>query len=308
MTTMRRLSLTPALLALLAACGLDTPKQYLVPDLRVVAIKASAGGGPAADIDVDETVTLEALVLDPLERGHTLSWYGCPPAIGNSPCERDDVLRDPGSLPTTPGVVALGTGDQITLDLSPWATELAAATDLLIAQATAVPRLRCQLYFEVPVLAVATSTAGDVTALALKRVRVAPSEAQAAFPDAYVLNLNPAIEALETDPADEDTCTGGVPLGGSLPAGEVAICARPTGESRGPYNLCADDGTPEPDTEDLDWQWYVTAGEIAQAGFDGNATANPIDFTPAAGSFTLWTIVRDGRGGTDWTATPLVSP
>jgi hypothetical protein len=34
-------------------------------------------------------------------------------------------------------------------------------------------------------------------------------------------------------------------------------------------------------------------------------TSNPIDLTPTVGPFTLWTIVRDGRGGTEWAVRSL---
>ena len=91
----------------------------------------------------------------------------------------------------------------------------------------------------------------------------------------------------------------------TLPAGETTVCARPTADSYGPYNYCREDGTRAELKEEMDWQWYVSAGEIAQADFDGNAIDNPIDLTAPAGAFTLWTIVRDGRGGTSWTVTPL---
>ena len=63
MTTMRTLRLAAPLLSVLAACNLDTPKQYLVPDLRILAISASAGGGLFSDADIDETCDAAAAAL-----------------------------------------------------------------------------------------------------------------------------------------------------------------------------------------------------------------------------------------------------
>lgn len=324
MTTMRTLRLAAPLLSLLAACNLDTPKQYLVPDLRILAIRASAGGGPLSDADIDEPVLLEALIYVPPWRTDVrLDWYACLPSTPQaiSPCVDPEVLRNPAAIPANPAFFHFASSStplppdppilptSASLTLPPeWESMANVATQALIAQATATPGLQCQLYFDLPVLAVVSD--GEVTELAVKYVRIAPSAAREAFPDfpdAYVLNRNPAIEALETNPADEDACTGGTVLADPLPAGEVTVCARPTPESRQTYSQCTDDGPPPaPDTEEeLSWQWYVSAGEIAQGGFDGNATGNPIDLKPAAVPFTLWTIVRDGRGGTAWTATDL---
>lgn len=314
MTTMRTLRLAAPLLSLLAACNLDAPKQYLLPDLRILAIRASAGGGPLSDADIDEPVILDALIVNPLGRtGLTLDWYACPPSTpaAISPCLDPEILRDPAAISTVLAAYHFAGGGPpgpatFSLTLTPEQED--AAIQALIAQATATPGLQCQLYFELPILAVVSD--GEVTELAVKYVRIAPSAARAAFPDspeAYVPNRNPAIEALEANPTDEDGCTGGTVLADPLPAGELTVCARPTAESRQTYSRCTDDGPPPaPDTvEELSWQWYVSAGEIAQGGFDGNATGNPIDLKPPDAPFTLWTIVRDGRGGAAWTATDL---
>lgn len=334
-TTMRPLPRALALLALLAGCGLDAPKQYLVPDLRVAAVRASAGGGPSADADIDEPVTLEALVLNPLGRtGVNLEWYGCLPAIppAVSPCEDPALLGDPQALRalarpapdpaavTGPFLVAAGAPVPVTFDLTVeqeailTAATLAPEVGLIARAGTTSKRLQCALYFPIPVVVIVTEDSGEVTEVALTRVRIAPSEAQAAFPGTYVLNFNPVIEEVQIDPVDEDACTGGLPLADPLPGGGITLCGRPQDGSKQGFYECGEDGPPRlPDgslaptnaTEALAWQWYVTAGEIAQAGFDGNATENPIDLTPPAGPFTLWTILRDGRGGTDWEAFSL---
>lgn len=321
-TAMRRIPLAPSLpavLALVAACGLDTPKQYLVPDLRVVAVRSSGAVTGKADailgedvIDGDEvnpSVTLEALVLDPLARSYAVHWYGCLPGP-DSPCVDPDVLRDPSALPAE-GMIDLGAGSPFGLVLGPYAPLIEGPLAQKAAAAVTDPLLATRLYLEVPVLAVAEAQdLSGLVAAALKRVRIALPEADSPH---YVHNENPAFlepDPLYTDPDQEDdACTGGTPLAATLPPGEVSLCARPAVDTRQPYEQW-DEAAQQWFTveEDLAWQWYVTGGEIAEAGFSGNAASNPIDFTPPAGGFTVWTILRDGRGGTAWIETSLVSP
>ncbi len=70
--------------------------------------------------------------------------------------------------------------------------------------------------------------------------------------------------------------------------------------------MCEPDGSHSTPFESLEWQWYVTDGEFPEEGGVGNATGGDVDFIRPPGGFTLWTIVRDGRGGSDW-ATYVVS-
>jgi hypothetical protein len=82
--------------------------------------------------------------------------------------------------------------------------------------------------------------------------------------------------------------------------GETVLCGIVRSGSTQLYNVCDAAGVPEPVREGISWQWYVTAGEFPDADGIGNATDNPIDFIRPAGAFTLWGIVRDGRGGEWW--------
>jgi hypothetical protein len=70
--------------------------------------------------------------------------------------------------------------------------------------------------------------------------------------------------------------------------------------------VCGPDGPlrpppEEPDEpESLSWQWYVTDGEFLDVGPVGNATGGTIEFRRPPGPFTIWGILRDGRGGEAW--------
>jgi hypothetical protein len=76
--------------------------------------------------------------------------------------------------------------------------------------------------------------------------------------------------------------------------------ARPTSSER--FDQCAPDGTRTGFHESLDWQWYVTDGTFPDVGGVGNAVGADVEFERPGGAFTLWVIVRDGRGGEGWLA------
>jgi hypothetical protein len=322
-----------AALALLAAAGCDasfTP-QHLVRDLRVLSIRAEVVGSPApgvADPDVGETLRLAALVADPRSRPDLrVEWYACipDPAVTVPPCLDPDALRDLDRLPALPGVVQLGVGLEID---APVPAELQPAVDALVARAASRPELACTLYAELPVVAVAR--AGSEARVAVKPARVAPRDDRSA----YVRNVNPTIAAARSSPESAARCGGGLLLvrpcataadcgaGVACVAAAAATPRGPTGACddplpRGAQDLCASAGAQSaqiqdqcdpagnrfPLAEELRWQWYATGGSFDTDGgaFDlGNATGDRIGFTPPEGPFTLWLILRDGRGGEDW--------
>jgi hypothetical protein len=200
--------------------------------------------------------------------------------------------------------------------------------DAVIARATAEPAFQCRLYAEVPVILIVE--ANGAVQSALKRVRLAPAQEVKGTPLAggYLVNRNPQIETVLAGAQNPDDCTGGgtalvVPCVSSgdcageqcrfdasgqgrcdvpLPPGQTALCATSQTGAGGPefFNQCAPDGTRTVLQESLSWQWYVTAGTIAGTGTVGNATGDHVDLERVAGPFTLWVIVRDGRGGESW--------
>jgi hypothetical protein len=302
-----RARVLPVLLAALAACKADFAPQYLVSDLRVLSIRAEVVGSPSpstADPDLGDTLRLEALVADP--RGApdlSVEWFACLPVTGTTvpPCLDPSALRDPGRVTTLPGVIPLGAGPSIDVAVP---TTLQPAVDAAVARAVAHPEFACSLYAELPVLAIAR--AGGATRSAVKTVRIAPQRSLQGTPlaGAYHPNRNPSIATVRVA-ADAASCAGGVPLdpGAALERRAQTLCAAATAPSVETFDQCDPSGARFPLSEDLSWQWYTTGGsfDTGGGGFDvGNATDAEIQFTPPAGAFTLWLILRDGRGGEDW--------
>jgi hypothetical protein len=316
---MRSLRATLPLL-LLAACSLGGPQQYRVPDLRILAIRDWVGTTAFADADAGDTVNLEALVANPRGRaGVAVQWYGCAPWTGGPlpGCLDPQRLAHPETLAAAPGVLALG-GGPVAAGISSTSTVAVAlgalqavvgpALDALVASAEADPSLRCRLFIEVPVVAVAS--AEGVTEVAVKRVRLSPT-AQirgTALEGIYVLNTNPAIGSFYVNPASGGTCSSGTPIASPLPSGEVTLCATLNAGSIQTFNQCQTDGTFTGVDETMEFQWYVSAGDVAGTSFDGNATDDDLKITPVSGPFTLWAILRDGRGGTSWAVLDLAGP
>jgi hypothetical protein len=327
-----------ALAALLVAgCNTNFAPQYLVSDLRILAIRGEVlGAADAADADTGETVRLSALVANPAGLPVTVRWKACLPQERQavSPCLDTSALRNPDAI-SGPGVVDLGVGTSLDVTVP---DALAPVLQDLIARAHAQPSLACTLYVELPVLVVA-SAPGAQTRVAVKTVRLTPwreAGGDPALKGIYVRNVNPALVRVRTG-ADEASCRGGPAVarpcatsgdcgpgvacrvgppgsaraGGQcedpLPAGEQRLCAddRDKVVADPVYNQCLEDGTTQPFFEDVTLQWYATGGTFKGAsgsspGSNGNVVDDVVTFTPPPGPVTLWVVIRDGRGGEDW--------
>ena len=313
---MRRLLAAPVVLAALALAGCNTgfEPQYRVTDLRVLAIRSMVQGSTSADAYPGDTIVLDALVANPLARpGLTVTWFGCFPVANESllPCADPSFLEDPRKLATDPRVTPLGIGESLTLPIDP--SVVSSALAFVKAIATAEPVFRCRLYTELVVIALAE--AQGRRSAALKRVRVTPPPSELVGTDlegVYVLNLDPDVFRVSRAPTDRSTCGGSTALdAGPFPAGRTVLCGGAASGSRQQFNDCVPDESGTAVTlvstpEDLTWQWYVTAGEFPEFGGIGNANGSDLEFTRPREAFTLWTILRDGRGGEDW-ATFVVS-
>jgi hypothetical protein len=317
---------------LLAACNEEFQPQYLVTDFRVLAIRAEVvGSEPLADGDTGDTVRLEALLANPQGLSPvSVRWKACLPVPGQAvpPCLDSTYLSDPARLEGAPGVLDLGTGLAVQVPVPP---ELAPALAALVDRAVAEPVYACTLYAQVPVVAIAT--AGSQQRVALKGARLTPWREVAGTPlaGAYVPNRNPSLEAVVADPASRDSCDGGTPTAraclttadcGGLsclpdPAGgpgqcddprPVAggtLCARQAAGAIQAFFQCRPDGSRVELAEELDYQWYVTGGSfdgptVEPVSGTGNVTDRAVTFWPPVAPFTMWVIVRDGRGGSGW--------
>jgi hypothetical protein len=304
-------------LALLAAACIDDlePPQYRVTDLRLLAVRAEVEGSAWADALPGDTLRLEALVANPLGRAPlSVTWYAClVPA-----CDDEQILRDPAA---EPGVLPLGEGActpaaaGATCALSfaipapsasgTWQERaVAAAISNMLVLATAQPTFQCLFYTEIPVFAVAE--AEGLREVAVKRVRLTPDPATLDDPALavdYVRNSNPAIRGLYGGPS-EDSCRASPALSAaSFPPARTFLCGGvEAGAGAQLYNTtCNSAGVPtDEDDESLSWQWYATGGEFPEVSGVGNATDSAPEFERPAEAFTLWVILRDGRGGADW--------
>lgn len=318
---------------LLSACNKEFQPQYLVTDLRILAIRAEVVGSapPLADGDTGDTVRLAALLANP--RGLSpvaVRWKACLPVQGQSvpPCLDAGYLSDPARLDGAPGVIDLGSGVAVDVPVPP---QLAPALSALVDRANADPVYACSLFLEVPVVAIAT--AGPEQRLALKRARLTPYREVAGTPlaGAYPPNRNPALDQVRSAPG-ADACDGGQPVartcatsadcGGAVaclpdpaggpgqcddprPAPGASWCALPSADSVQTVYQCRPDGSRVALSEELDYQWYVTGGSfdgpaVEPVSGTGNVTDRTVSFWPPAGPFTMWVIVRDGRGGSGW--------
>lgn len=305
---MIRLLLASALA--LTGCDPGFEPQYLVKDLRILAVQAEAQGSTSADVSVGDTLVLRALVANPRGRaGLAVSWYGCLPLADESlpPCADVEFLANPARLATDSRVVKLGTCEPDAAGVCAVAgavPDVSAALSFALQAAVRDPAFSCRPYSELPVVAVANAEGRQT--IALKRVRVVPSSAELAaiaVTDSYVTNSNPAIESVVRARPQWGTCTGGIAIGPDpFPSGETTLCATPaTGWSQ-EFETCGPGGTRALTHESAEWQWFTTAGDFPEfdAEMAGNANRNEPRFIRPPGPFTIWTIMRDGRGGEGW--------
>jgi hypothetical protein len=303
---MRRL--VPTALLLAAACNTGFDPQYLVTDLRILAVSVEVAGSATADAAPGDAVQLRALVANPLRREPlVVRWFVCPPGEADSvpPCLDTELLKDPTALAAAPGVVEIARGETPSPIPMP---ELRQATDDAIRLALEEPARACRLFVEVPILVVAE--AEGRREVAVKRARLVPrAEDLAPYPelaDAYRPNQNPRATGVVRAPGDRETCRDGTSLTAGLPLGRALLCGRATGADT--FDVCGAGGERTSVPETYSWQWYVTGGEFP--GFDGkgNATGYVIELERPAEEFTLWVIVRDGRGGEGWAEYHLGPP
>jgi hypothetical protein len=300
--------------AALTSCDTSLEPQFLVKDLRVLAVRSQVVGSALADASVGDVVALEVLVANPRGRaGLRVTWYGCLPAGDESlpPCADPTYLSAPERLAAeaasgSGAVLGLGAcapspGDGrcgIAVAVPP---EIRPAINFVVGVALDEPAFACRLYADMPVVAVVE--AEGKRELAVKRVRLTPlpEDVPESLRETYVRNRSPAVVDVRRIPTEDGSCSGGADVapGTPFPAGSGFLCGRAAAESIQTFNVCDPEGI-RTVHEDLDWQWYATDGEFPEFDGIGNATGTPVEFVRPAGPFTLWAILRDGRGGEDW--------
>jgi hypothetical protein len=277
---------------LIAACDPGFESKSIVIDLRMLAI---AGDPPEVveDFDVENPVlpsvppvTVTGLVADPEGLG-PLAWRlsACPPEQSRR-CEKN--------------IQPMGQGVGLPMQAS-----LQAGADLLLAsfeggeQDFSLGGLRVMVALEVwP-----EGRRPEDGIVGAKMLIYAPR-----IPPERVANRNPTMTAILVDDAeewiDDGVCrpvTAGV---------EVRLEPVESEGARETYLLPTLDGGARAITENLRYAWFATGGS-----FSAESTGGPVDFfgnrpplhtrwkapEDQSGTFQLWLVQRDERGGTSWT-------
>lgn len=325
-----------------SACvsGFDRNDQT-VNSLRILGASAHIDSGDGvdwADADVGDTVTFEALLANPTGvPGVTVTWVTCIPPVNKTvtPCSSETVLRNPADLidmarkDPSSGVILLGVGETIRFTVP---AEVQPLLDSLIANADAHLNAQCSLYTPTPVIIIAQGTDGT-TVSAVKNLRLSPwSKVGPGASDPalqhYIRNANPSIVALNL-PTDSTACDGqtlvqscqtNADCGGDtcsadgwcppapFPSGPTTICGQIPDADSQTYYYCGMDGVDGSELEYPSITWYETAGteaSISNKHVAGTPDLPSRTFQVVArppGPFTLYGVVRDGRGGENWIA------
>ena len=316
----RRILTALVTLVLLSACEEDFKPETEVTGLRVLGLRASP-----AELAPGQKAALSALVVDPTRPGkrNTLLWLGCEPDpmdLNRSPCSDTDTLGDPTKLvPVTgddtppqlpPGVSVIGFNDRAEYSVRADLFSRLAADDvrrengtvgqvLLFAIGTEVnplaPREELETIFE------KVRTREIPSVITLFRLRVREDTQANTNPDPGELRVNG--EALA--PGATLRLASDRPTALELAAPDSAFEA---------YTQVMPDGTQEARTEQLIAAWYSTSGRFEPERVVLRS-GTPLEYRPPDGSRpqpfpedrrgTLWTVVRDVRGGQSWRELPF---
>jgi hypothetical protein len=295
----------------------DERTDEIVTELRILGARVEVLGqeGDFADADVGDRVRLSVLLGNPQNVGPVrVSWVACLPQHGQvTPCEDEGVLRDPASLAGRLGVLTLGEGESIEIDVPREAAALVAA---VLARADLNASAACSVFIDVPL--VVSASAGQRTVFATKKWRLTPYRRIAEAPERYryVRNANPAVDRLVLVSGAQG-CDG--PPLSSLPQEAQQICVLIPHPAQ-PVTRCGIEGPIEESTEDPEVGWYASGGSIEGEGEDkgrglgGHGSGMVLSTVPVPpgyygrvasisrppGPFTIWAVVRDGRGGVAW--------
>jgi hypothetical protein len=316
----RRTLTVLATLEVLCACEEEFKPATEVAGLRVLGLRASP-----AQLAPGQKATLSALVVDPTRPGqrNTLLWLGCEPDpldLGRSLCSDMEALGDPtrfipvsadGTPPQLPpGVSVLGFNE--------WA-EYAVRADLFSQLAAGDARRANGTVGQVLMFAIGA----EVNPLASRE------ELEAVFEKVRTREI-PSVITLFRIPVSEGAQANTNPELGELRVNGEALAPgatlrlasdRPTSlELTVPdaafetYTQVAPDGTVETKTEQLISSWYSTSGRFEPSRVVLRS-GTPLEYRPPDGSRlqpfpqqrrgTLWSVVRDVRGGQSWVEVPF---
>jgi hypothetical protein len=285
---------------------------------RLLAVRATP-----AEVALGGTFTMTALYVGPdgPAGATSLDWATC---LLQTPEGQPDPVNAACFVPSSPGLVPLGTGDSV---------------------AATMPETACQIFGpDVPppapgqpspqptppdatggfYLPVRIETAADAWSVAQERIACTPSgvtqDVFTEFTAGYVPNENPTVASLESAPASGPAATvppdgaGGAPFAVqpgqtlSLRAAWPACPSAPEACGGAETFLVIDPTTHAIVTqrESMVASWYATAGVLAldrsgRAASDPSTDATNQWTAPASpGVVHLWVVLRDARGGVGW--------
>jgi hypothetical protein len=307
-------------LVFLCACEEEFKPSTEVAGLRVLGLRASP-----AELAPGQRATLSALVVDPTRPGqrNTLLWLGCEPDPldqGRSLCSDTEALGDPtrfipvsddGTPPQLPpGVSVLGFNERAEYAVRADLFSQLAAGDVRRTKGTVGQVLMFAIGADVNPLA----SREELEAIFEKvRTREIPSVItlfRLRVSEGAQTNTNPELGALRVN--GEALAPGAtLRLAGDKPTTLELTAPDSAFET---YTQVAPDGTVETKTEQLISAWYSTSGRFEPSRVVLRS-GTPLEYRPPDGSRlqpfpqqrrgTLWSVVRDVRGGQSWVEVPF---
>lgn len=308
---MRRLALV--LFALVGCTPDDFPVESNVDRLRVLGIASNP-----ADLHPGETAQLSGLVLDPTRPGQatTTFWIGCDPDpfnLNRSVCADPAVINDPsklGDMSALPaGVKFIGLDGQAAYSAPRGVFDVLASDDPRRVLGTVGQVLAISIAEEIS----PTAPMDELRALFEKvqrgEVRSLVSLFRIHLSEDPERNHNPVVQTLFVD--DEPWPAGARVM--LAPDQRVKFDVDAADEAFEPYTASTPNG-PEARTERILVAWYSMGGRFSEertAMREGVKTfytapgSKRFDPLPERRTSTMWTVLRDTRGGLSWSEFPL---
>jgi hypothetical protein len=302
------------LLALAAAACTpeDFPTETLVDRLRMLGVKSTP-----ADLAPGETARLQPLVVDPTRAGQptTTFWIGCDPDplnLNRSACSDPAVVNDPSrlgdmmSLP--PGVKFIGLNGQALYSAPRGLFDALAADDSARVTGTSGQVLTISIAEDVSPTASMEELRAVFARVQQKEVKSLISLFRVRISEDPERNTNPRVTQLSVDDVPW-------PAGARVmvkPAQQVRLDVEGPDEIFEPFTAQTPNGAAAR-TERVLIAWYSTSGRFTEErtalreGVKTKFTApggTSFDPVPERRTGTLWVVLRDTRGGLDWSEYP----
>jgi hypothetical protein len=298
----------------LAACTPDAfPVETNVDRLRVLGVTAEP-----ADLRPGESARLSALVLDPTRpgKGTTTFWIGCDPDpfnLNRSSCSDPAVIDDPsklGDMTALPaGVKVIGFNNQATYAAPRGLFDVMAADDPRRVIGTTGQILLISVAEEVSPTAPMEELRAVFERVQRREVRSLVSLFRVRISEDPERNKNPLVSRLDVD--GEPWPAGARVM--MKPAQKLRLDVDARDETFEPFTAQTPRG-PEARTERVLVAWYSIGGRFSEERTAMREGVKTVFTAPGSKSFdpvpdrrtsTMWTVLRDTRGGLAWSEFPL---